>query len=296
VLAALRAQWPGGGPLPAVCCDDGSESPLESAFEAPAGVRFLRLSDARGPAAARNAAWRSVDADWVWFLDDDVLPEPGAVREMLAAVTAAADRVGIIEGPVRAADVPASQLANPLVPRVPEGGDSHRLTANIAYRRRALAGVGGFDEGFPAAACEDFDLAFRVEDAGWRHAFAPGAAVRHAVHPPLSARAWWRLRRLRRAAVVRLYTRHPGRFGPSWVSRVGPLLGKSGDAMTPAVFARFFVLEALMEAVASRRAWRFPRLLLLSWLLAIAAIAGTVIDGLTGAFTAAASTAATPGG
>lgn len=252
-------------------------------------MTLLRLAEAGGPAAARNLAWRAIDADWIWFLDDDVVPEAGAVEAMREAVAAATERVGIIEGPVQPEAGPAGRLANPLVPRVPAGGVSHRLTANIAYRRSALERVGGFDEGFPAAACEDFDLAFRVEDAGWVHAFAPDAAVRHAVHPRLSLRAWWRIRRLRRSAVVRLYTRHPARFGPPWVARFAPWIRRSGEAMTPAVFVRFFIAEALLEAAASRRDWRRPGPMVLSWGLALAAIAGTAIDGLSGALQSAAT-------
>ncbi|MGE0394457.1 MAG: glycosyltransferase family 2 protein, partial [Vicinamibacterales bacterium] len=282
LLAALRAQQPDAATLPVVCCDDGSEHPLASSLTPPDGVRILRHARSRGPAAARNTAWRTVEADWIWFLDDDVLPETGAVRAMLAAVAGAGAEVGIIDGPVRAADGPADQLASPLVPRVPEGDGSHRLTANIVYRRAALDAVGGVDEGFRTAACEDFDLAFRVEDAGWRHMSAPGAVVRHAVHPADTASMWLRRRREGRAAVVRLYSRHPARFGPSWVDRYGALIHRRGRTPGPASFVRFFVAEALLDALAARRWWRRPHLIALWWVLAAGAIAGTVRDAAGG--------------
>lgn len=203
---------------------------------------------------------------------------------MLAAVAGAGAQVGIIEGPVRAEAGPAFQLASPLVPRVPEGDASHRLTANIAYRRAALEAAGGFDEGFRSAACEDFDLAFRVEDAGWQHASAPAAVVRHAVHPADSVGAWLRRRRAGRAAVVRLYDRHPGRFGPSWIDRYGSLIHRRGRTPGPSSYVRFFVAEALVEALAARRWWRRPHLVALWWLLAAGAIAGTFRDAAGGAF------------
>ncbi len=294
LLAALHSQQPHAGPLAVVCCDDGSDPPLESALAVPAGVRVIRHPVSRGPAAARNTAWRALEADWIWFLDDDVLPEAGALAAMRAAAETAPADVGIIEGPVRSQPASPASLANPLVPRLPDSDACHRLTASIAYRRAVLTAVGGFDEGFPGAACEDFDLAYRVEDAGFRHAFAPLAVVRHAVHPPLSAFAWWRLRRLRRAAVVRLYTRHPERFGPPWVERFRSLIRRPGQGMTPSVFARFFIVEAALEAAAARRAWRWPHLMGLSWALALAATAGTVIDGLTGTLRAVASTRTDP--
>src|SRR4051795_1185474 len=36
-------------------------------------VEVLR-THGRGPAAARNAGWRASEADWIAFLDDDVVP------------------------------------------------------------------------------------------------------------------------------------------------------------------------------------------------------------------------------
>ena len=45
--------------------------------------------------------------------------------------------------------------------------DARWATADMAYRREALAAVGGFDERFPRAYREDSDLALRVLDAGY---------------------------------------------------------------------------------------------------------------------------------
>jgi hypothetical protein len=203
---------------------------------------------------------------------------------MCRAVANAGAPVGIIEGPVRAAAGPDDQLANPLVPRMPVGDDAHRLTANIVYRREALDAAGGFDEGFRSAASEDFDLAFRVEDAGWVHAFAPGAVVRHAVHRAGTARLWLERRREGRAAVVRLYTRHPLRFGPAWVDRYGSLIHRRGAVPTAGSFMRFFIAEAVVEALAARRWWQRPGSVLLACALAAGAVAGTLRDYVAGRF------------
>ena len=56
-------------------------------------------------------------------------------------------------------------------------------TANIAYRRSLLEGLGGFDESFPLPAGEDTDLGHRAVAAGARRAYAEGAEVWHEVHP-----------------------------------------------------------------------------------------------------------------
>jgi glycosyltransferase involved in cell wall biosynthesis len=140
---------PHGGPLPAP----------------PTKARVLR-SGGRGPAAARNTGWRAVDAEWVAFLDDDVITGP----DWPAALHA-----DLAELPPRTAGSQA-RINVPLPPdRRPT--DSERgtaglanarwITADMAYRRSALERVGGFDERFPRAYREDADLALRVLDAGY---------------------------------------------------------------------------------------------------------------------------------
>jgi histidinol-phosphate phosphatase family protein len=55
-------------------------------------------------------------------------------------------------------------------------------TADMAFRRCALASVGGFDERFERAYREDADLGLRLTGAGWRLARG-GRAVLHPVRP-----------------------------------------------------------------------------------------------------------------
>jgi glycosyltransferase involved in cell wall biosynthesis len=54
----------------------------------PPAAATLRLdvvrTGGRGPAAARNAGWRTSDANWVAFLDDDVLPPADWFGALLA--------------------------------------------------------------------------------------------------------------------------------------------------------------------------------------------------------------------
>jgi len=63
-------------------------------------------------------------------------------------------------------------------------------TADMAYRRVALAAVGGFDERFPRAFREDADLAYRIRAAGWR--LVKGS--RTVVHPVRPESRWVSLR------------------------------------------------------------------------------------------------------
>ncbi len=64
------------------------------------------------------------------------------------------------------------------------------ITADLAYRRDALAAVGGFDERFPRAFREDSDLALRVMDTGARLV----RGQRRITHPVRPVDRWISLR------------------------------------------------------------------------------------------------------
>jgi len=144
------------------------------------GVRVVR-GPAHGPAAARNAGWRACRAEWVAFLDDDVEPEPGWVERLEADLASAPPDVGGVQGrivvPLPAARRPTDWERNT------RGLERARwATADLAYRRDALAAVGGFDERFPRAYREDADLGLRITAAGWR-IVTGSRTVRHPVRP-----------------------------------------------------------------------------------------------------------------
>ncbi|MEU3622870.1 HAD family hydrolase [Amycolatopsis coloradensis] len=136
-------------------------------------------SGGRGPAAARNAGWRRATTTWVAFLDDDVLVGKDWTRKL-------ADDLLSLDAKTAASQ---ATLVVPLPPdrrptddeRGTAGLETARwITADMAYRREALAEVGGFDERFPRAYREDSDLALRVAKAG--HLIAKGERV--VTHPP----------------------------------------------------------------------------------------------------------------
>ena len=121
----------------------------------------------RGPAAARNAGWRSTSAPWVVFLDDDVeLPE-GWARTLAGDLAAAEADVAGNQGRLR---VPLPSHRPPTDWERGTAGLQHAAwaTADMAYRRTALEELHGFDERFPRAYREDADLALRALRAGWR--------------------------------------------------------------------------------------------------------------------------------
>ncbi|MDO0929105.1 glycosyltransferase [Streptomyces sp. TG1A-8] len=167
---------------PATASDDAL--PLTAAGQLLDRVRTLHTGG-RGPAAARNAGWRTVETPWTVFLDDDVQVLPDWSRRLAEDLREAGGDVGGIQGRLR---VPLPPDRRPTDwERSTKGLENAAwATADMAYRTEALTRVGGFDERFPRAFREDADLALRVERAGW--VLRRGTRVtRHPVRPA----HWW---------------------------------------------------------------------------------------------------------
>jgi glycosyltransferase involved in cell wall biosynthesis len=149
LTSLLDALLDGPGPLPEriVLVDDraGAREPLLGG-PLPEGVMVL-ASGGRGPAAARNVGWRSGSADWVAFLDDDVLPPPGWRGALVADLEELPDHVAGSQGRLVVPRTPGRRPTD--WERNVAGLESAQwATADMAYRRVALAAVGGFDERF----------------------------------------------------------------------------------------------------------------------------------------------------
>ena len=147
-------------------------------------IRVVRGA-AAGPAAARNAGWRSSHAAWVAFLDDDVEPTArwgAALRDDLASLP---DDVVGSQGRIRVPH-PPDRAPTDWERNVAGLENARWTTADMAYRRSALERVGGFDERFPRAYREDADIGLRLAGAGYRIVMGRREAV-HRVRP---ADAW----------------------------------------------------------------------------------------------------------
>ncbi|MFH9395190.1 glycosyltransferase family 2 protein [Streptomyces sp. NPDC017556] len=120
----------------------------------------------RGPAAARNAGWRTVNAPWVVFLDDDVQVSPDWRDRLAADLAQAGDDTGGVQGRL-SVPLPAHRRPTDWERGTAGLEGAAWATADMAYRRTALEQADGFDERFPRAFREDADLALRVMEAGW---------------------------------------------------------------------------------------------------------------------------------
>ncbi|HEV3496409.1 MAG TPA: glycosyltransferase, partial [Actinomycetes bacterium] len=133
---------------------------------APAWVVVVQ-GPAAGPAAARNLGWRRASAEWVAFLDDDVVPGPGWSADLARDLAGLGPEVAASQGRVQV-PMPSGRRPTDWERNVRGLETARWATADMAYRRSVLEEVGGFDERFHRAYREDADLGLRVVRAGYR--------------------------------------------------------------------------------------------------------------------------------
>ncbi|WP_369068931.1 glycosyltransferase [Kineococcus terrestris] len=200
---------------------DGSTDGTAAAIAArtwPVDVRVVTQVN-RGSAAARNAGAAASSAEFLLFLDDDMVVEPSILDEHHRCLTAGADAV------VGHIDVHPSSTPSILVPSLRRWSVKRRerllaagsvplqdmLTGQLSVRRALFEELGGFDADITAAGRfggEDTDFLQRLVSRGARLRFAPGA-VSHQVYvlTPRANLVQWRDSG---RADVRLGAKHPG--------------------------------------------------------------------------------------
>jgi GT2 family glycosyltransferase len=159
-------------------------------------VKIVALGENRGFSGAANAGIRAADAELIALLNSDTEQDP----EWLATLVQAADthpEAGMFASKMlslsdrRILDGAGDALRSSGLPYRLGHGERDRgqydteafvfgaCAAAALYRRQMLEDVGLFDEDF-FAYCEDGDLSFRAQLAGYRCLYVPGAVVYHA--------------------------------------------------------------------------------------------------------------------
>lgn len=146
---------------------------------------------------ARNLAVAASAGEFIAFLDDDAVPEPDWLTELLRGFMF--PEVGAVGGLVRAADGLTVEWEGGVfdraaVERPMQFPDDVRafdadsqvignefvgtMGANSAFRREAVLSVGGFDEAIHYY-LDETDLMLRLAEAGWHSGLARTAEVHH---------------------------------------------------------------------------------------------------------------------
>jgi GT2 family glycosyltransferase len=185
-----------GEPTEIVVVDNGSgdDSAAVARASAPSAV-VVELDENLGFAGGACAGIERARGEWVLLVNNDVIVEPGAVRELLRVGRSSHD-VGSVAAQMRfAGDRDVINSAGIGVDRLGVAFDrllgapasaSEREPVEIfgacggaaLHRTRMLEEVGGIDPAF-FFSLDDADLAWRAQMSGWRCLYAPAAVVHH---------------------------------------------------------------------------------------------------------------------
>jgi glycosyltransferase involved in cell wall biosynthesis len=152
-----------------------------------------------GLSVARNAGVRQACGEFICFTDDDAIPAPTYVAEILSSFTD--PQVACVGGriiaswpqgappgwfPVRYANVVGQTSFGDTARRMNKG--EFPFGGNIAFRRKSFEALGGFAENLGKRGennvwGEEIDLCHRLQKKGLAFFYNPRAVVRHVVGP-----------------------------------------------------------------------------------------------------------------
>jgi len=193
-LDSIRAQT--YEPLDAIVVDDGStdESAALVSSTYPE-MRLVRLPRNRGFAYAANRGIEAARGEIVALLNNDAVADPRWAEELVSAFRrhpeagAVASKILLLDRP-NVINAVGDEFGRNGLPRnrgawQEDAGQFDQEAevfgasgAAVGYRKTMLADIGLFDERF-FMYCEDVDLAFRAQLAGYRCVYAPPAVVHH---------------------------------------------------------------------------------------------------------------------
>lgn len=169
-----------------VLVDDASPEPIGPVAERLRGeleIVVERSPVNEGPAAARNAGLRRASHEIVAFTDNDCVVTPTWARRLHRYMHDAPPRIAGVGGRVLALgeDLFSRYYSyhKILDPWLDHGRWLYVVTANAAFRRSALAEVGGFDPAVRDPGGEDPGLCFKLLERGYRLEYHAEAVVFH---------------------------------------------------------------------------------------------------------------------
>ena len=222
-----------GLPVEVILIDDASIGDHTKLFEQCRGIRYARNEANLGFGGAANRGAAMSDAEFLVFLNNDVICKPFWLEELLYPLRQDA-KVGVVGSMVLRPDGYVEQAGAHIRP---DGVPEHRgsgWTADdpallfrcdvdyvsgccMATRRRLFEDVGSFDPLFAPAYYEDTDYCTTVRDRGFQVQCAPQSVVVH-----LGSQSYNKDRSSLRETLM---ARNSVRFREKWKHKFEPTLG-----------------------------------------------------------------------
>lgn len=191
-LAGLSRQDHPANRWEVVVVDDGSTDDTQTSIqrwieEAAIQVRYLKQINS-GPSAARNRGALEAHGDALIFIDNDILVKPDFVRAHVDALAAHPGCwvMGRVVHPPELRRTAFGRYRDSVWEAFHEAHADERVSetsgmtaANVSLPAADFHRLGGFDEDFTIASCEDCDLGIRARQAGIRVMYDPRIIVLH---------------------------------------------------------------------------------------------------------------------
>src|SRR6185437_5062398 len=193
-LASMARNLP-DTPIEVIVVDDASPDPDVERLSRVRGIRLVVNQANLGFLRSCNATARLARGEFVFFLNNDTQVLPGWLDPMVALMRARADAGAVgckllfPDGRLQEAGAIVWDNATGLT--FGRGDDPEKPAydyvrevdyasgAALLVRAELFARLGGFDERFAPAYCEDSDLGFRIREAGLKVLYQPRSRVVH---------------------------------------------------------------------------------------------------------------------
>lgn len=229
-LACLRAiaAHPPAADIEIVVVDDGSSDGTQASLQQIAGLRYQRRDRNGGFIAACNDGASIARGDYLVFLNNDTVPQPGWLDVLLSTFDSqpgtgmAGSRLVYPDGRLQEAggviwrDGSADKLGRLRAANEPEFSFVRRVHycsgAALAIPRALFESIGGFDARYTPAFYEDTELAMQVRERGLEVICQPASVVVHAEGVTTGTDV--------RRGVKAYQVRNQGTFHERWASRL----------------------------------------------------------------------------
>jgi len=143
-------------------------------------IKFFEQTH-KGPASARNIGINNASGDIIVFTDSDCIVPPDWIIKLVNKFN---KDIGAVGGSLKPFSLDTtSEIFEQYRRDSLYGHEEHIIDAlpscNLAVKKEVLLKIKGFDESFKYPSSEDYDLCYRIRDAGYKILYDPSIAILH---------------------------------------------------------------------------------------------------------------------